>query len=147
MSLPSIDNTPPGYEEMPDIRDGLNRRERIVLYLLHETQTERDDRNVPTAMLWGRVPVSAGTSPRSSLSESSLRSVPCRRTLAMSSLYGAWKSDNREGIRGKYLDTTLPCTNVLHDLSLTITTYEESLHDHHLGGRSQSCVYGRLLET
>ena len=26
-----------------------------MLYVLHETQKERGDRNVPTAMLWGRV--------------------------------------------------------------------------------------------
>ena len=40
---------------IPDIRDGLTRKERVVLYVLHETQKERGDRNVPTAMLWGRV--------------------------------------------------------------------------------------------
>jgi hypothetical protein len=40
---------------IPDIRDGLTRRERVVLYVLHETQMERGGRNVPTAMLWGRV--------------------------------------------------------------------------------------------
>jgi hypothetical protein len=42
-------------DRLPDVRDGLTRRERIVLYVLHETQKERGDRNVPTAMLWGRV--------------------------------------------------------------------------------------------
>ncbi|MGB6489471.1 MAG: hypothetical protein WBE91_21580 [Steroidobacteraceae bacterium] len=55
MSLPSIDSAPPGDEYVPDVRDGLDRRERIVLYVLHQTQKERGDRNVPTAMLWGRV--------------------------------------------------------------------------------------------
>jgi hypothetical protein len=40
---------------IPDVRDGLTREERLVLYVLHETQKERGDRNVPTAMLWGRV--------------------------------------------------------------------------------------------
>ncbi len=40
---------------IPDVRDGLTREERLVLYLLHETRQERGDRNVPTAMLWGRV--------------------------------------------------------------------------------------------
>ena len=40
---------------VPDARDGLTRRERIVLYVLSETQRERGGRNVPTAMLWGRV--------------------------------------------------------------------------------------------
>jgi hypothetical protein len=40
---------------LPDVRDGLTAKERVVLYVLHETQKERGDRNVPTAMLWGRV--------------------------------------------------------------------------------------------
>jgi hypothetical protein len=40
---------------MPDVRDGLTREERVVLWVLHETQKERGGRNVPTAMLWGRV--------------------------------------------------------------------------------------------
>jgi hypothetical protein len=40
---------------IPDVRDGLTRKERVVLYVLHETQKERGGRNVPTAMLWGRV--------------------------------------------------------------------------------------------
>ena len=40
---------------LPDVRDGLTRRERVVLYVLHQAQKERGDRNVPTAMLWGRV--------------------------------------------------------------------------------------------
>ncbi len=41
------------YKNIPDVRDGLTREERVVLYVLHETQKERGDRNVPTAMLWG----------------------------------------------------------------------------------------------
>jgi hypothetical protein len=40
---------------IPDVRDGLTREERVVLYVLHNTQIERGNRNVPTAMLWGRV--------------------------------------------------------------------------------------------
>jgi DNA gyrase/topoisomerase IV subunit A len=40
---------------LPDVRDGLTREERVVLYVLHEIQKERGDRYVPTAMLWGRV--------------------------------------------------------------------------------------------
>jgi hypothetical protein len=40
---------------LPDVRDGLTRQERVVLYVLHQAQNERGDRNVPTAMLWGRV--------------------------------------------------------------------------------------------
>jgi hypothetical protein len=42
-------------DKVPDVRDGLTREERVVLYVLHEAQKERGDRNVPTAMLWGRV--------------------------------------------------------------------------------------------
>jgi hypothetical protein len=42
-------------DEIPDVRDGLTRKERIVLRVLHETQKERGDHNVPTPMLWGRV--------------------------------------------------------------------------------------------
>ena len=42
-------------DRIPDVRDGLTREERVVLYVLHQTQKERGDRNVPTAMLWGRV--------------------------------------------------------------------------------------------
>jgi hypothetical protein len=42
-------------EGIPDVRDGLTREERVVLWVLHETQKERHGRNVPTAMLWGRV--------------------------------------------------------------------------------------------
>lgn len=42
-------------EDLPDVRDGLTRKERIILRVLHELQRERADRNVPTALLWGRV--------------------------------------------------------------------------------------------
>jgi hypothetical protein len=47
--------TAPPEDIIPDIRDGLTRRERVVLYVLHEAQKERGGRNVATAMLWGRV--------------------------------------------------------------------------------------------
>ena len=43
------------YPGIPDVRDGLTHEERVVLHVLHKTQRERGDRNVPTAMLWGRV--------------------------------------------------------------------------------------------
>jgi hypothetical protein len=43
------------YDNLPDVRDGLTRIERVVLYVLHKTQEERGGRNVPTAMLYGRV--------------------------------------------------------------------------------------------
>jgi DNA gyrase/topoisomerase IV subunit A len=42
-------------DRIPDVRDGLTRVERVVLYVLHQTQIERGGRNVPTAMLYGRV--------------------------------------------------------------------------------------------
>jgi DNA gyrase/topoisomerase IV subunit A len=42
-------------DNLPDVRDGLNRTERVVLYCIHELQKERNGRNVPTAMLYGRV--------------------------------------------------------------------------------------------
>ncbi|MET0498349.1 MAG: hypothetical protein ABW106_08795 [Steroidobacteraceae bacterium] len=42
-------------DDIPDVRDGLTRKERIVLRVLHETQKESGDHNVPTPMLWGRV--------------------------------------------------------------------------------------------
>ncbi len=48
-------STPHPYDKIPDVRDGLTREERVVLYVLRETQKERGDRNVPTTMLWGRV--------------------------------------------------------------------------------------------
>ena len=44
-----------GRDALPDVRDGLTREERVVLYVLQQTQIERGGRNVPTAMLWGRV--------------------------------------------------------------------------------------------
>jgi hypothetical protein len=43
------------YDGIPDVRDGLTREERVVLYVLDQTQKERGGRNVPTPMLWGRV--------------------------------------------------------------------------------------------
>jgi hypothetical protein len=43
------------FDHIPDVRDGLTRKELVVLYVLHQSQQERGDRNVPTAMLWGRV--------------------------------------------------------------------------------------------
>ena len=43
------------HDDLPDIRDGLTHRERIVLWCLSELQQERGDRNVPTVMLYGSV--------------------------------------------------------------------------------------------
>jgi predicted HTH domain antitoxin len=43
------------YDDLPEVRDGLTRKERIILYCIDEIQKERGGRNVPTAMLYGRV--------------------------------------------------------------------------------------------
>lgn len=43
------------WDDLPDVRDGLTRKERIVLWVLAETQKELRGRNVSTAMLYGRV--------------------------------------------------------------------------------------------
>lgn len=45
----------PLRDVMPDVRDGLSRIERIVLTELHAAQAELGGRNVPTALLYGRV--------------------------------------------------------------------------------------------
>ena len=42
-------------DDLPDVRDGLTHRERIVLWCLRELQKERGDRHVPTGMLYGSV--------------------------------------------------------------------------------------------
>ena len=43
------------YDDIPDARDGLTRKERVVLWVLSETQKRNGGRDVPTAMLYGRV--------------------------------------------------------------------------------------------
>jgi hypothetical protein len=43
------------FDELPDVRDGLTRVERVVLSVLHDAQSELGGRAVPTAMLYGRV--------------------------------------------------------------------------------------------
>jgi hypothetical protein len=40
---------------LPDVRDGLTHRERIVLQCLADLQQERGGRYVPTGMLYGSV--------------------------------------------------------------------------------------------
>jgi hypothetical protein len=42
-------------DRIADVRDGLTRIERVVLYELHKAQEERGGRYVPSAMLYGRV--------------------------------------------------------------------------------------------
>ena len=54
-----MSTTYPSYKDfsdvIPDVRDGLTRKERIILYVLDETQRELNGGNVPTVMLYGRV--------------------------------------------------------------------------------------------
>lgn len=58
-AVPSLWNYSPvpdhSKDRIPDVRDGLTQEERVVLYVLDQAQKERGGRNVPTAMLWGRV--------------------------------------------------------------------------------------------
>lgn len=43
------------YDNIPDVRDGLTRKERAILYCLQTAQQEMGNRSVPTIMLYGRV--------------------------------------------------------------------------------------------
>ncbi len=43
------------HDDIPDVRDGLTRLERVILFTLREAQREMKGRNVPTTMLYGRV--------------------------------------------------------------------------------------------
>jgi hypothetical protein len=43
------------YDDLPDVRDGLTARERIVLQCLADLQQERGGRYVPMGMLYGSV--------------------------------------------------------------------------------------------
>lgn len=40
---------------LPDVRDGLTRVERLVLWVLLEAEREFPGRHVPTALIYGRV--------------------------------------------------------------------------------------------
>jgi hypothetical protein len=42
-------------DDIPDVRDGLTHRERIVLWCLSKLEKERGGRHVPTGMLYGNV--------------------------------------------------------------------------------------------
>ena len=46
---------PDPRDAVPDVRDGLTHRERLVLQCLSTLQQTRGGRNVPTGMLYGRV--------------------------------------------------------------------------------------------
>jgi hypothetical protein len=43
------------FDDLADVRDGLTRVERVILYELHKAQQEFGDRYVPTGLLYGRV--------------------------------------------------------------------------------------------
>ena len=43
------------FENFGDVRDGLRRKQRIVVYCIDQLEKEWGDRNAPTAMLQGRV--------------------------------------------------------------------------------------------
>ncbi|MEX2130782.1 MAG: hypothetical protein WD772_04800 [Pseudohongiellaceae bacterium] len=43
------------HDLIPDARDGLTRKERVILYCLKQAQEEMQGRNVSTIMLYGRV--------------------------------------------------------------------------------------------
>jgi hypothetical protein len=42
-------------DDIPDARDGLTRKERVVLWVLRGAEGERKGRSVRAAMLYGRV--------------------------------------------------------------------------------------------
>ena len=53
---PENDNAPvDALDRIPDVRDGLTRVERIVIWQLGVLEKERNGRMVPTAQLYGRV--------------------------------------------------------------------------------------------
>lgn len=45
----------PALDRMPDVRDGLTRVERVILWQLSLLEKERPGRNIPTGQLYGRV--------------------------------------------------------------------------------------------
>jgi hypothetical protein len=53
--LNSNEMTTYNRNNLPNIRDGLTRKERVILHCIYKVQEELGGRNVPTAMLYGRV--------------------------------------------------------------------------------------------
>jgi hypothetical protein len=45
----------PALDRLPDVRDGLTREQRVILYTLYEAEKERPGKSVPSLMLYGRV--------------------------------------------------------------------------------------------
>jgi hypothetical protein len=46
---------PRGEDELPDVRDGLSRLERVILWQLDLARRDLGRASVPTALLYGRV--------------------------------------------------------------------------------------------
>jgi hypothetical protein len=45
----------PASDDLPDVRDGLTRVERVILTELRKAQAEFGERHVPMPLLYGRV--------------------------------------------------------------------------------------------
>ena len=58
------DNGVVEIDTIPDVRDGLTKKERVVLQILAEAQRERGGRGVPMVMLYGRVVEKVDVSPQ-----------------------------------------------------------------------------------
>jgi hypothetical protein len=43
------------FDDIPDVRDGLTRVERVILWVMQQARAEFGDRYVSTALLYGRV--------------------------------------------------------------------------------------------
>jgi hypothetical protein len=43
------------HDKLPDVRDGLTRRQRVVLWQLRRSQQDLGRESIPTALLYGRV--------------------------------------------------------------------------------------------
>ena len=54
----------PDSDDIPDVRDGLTRVERVILLELHKARDEFGDRRVPVPLLYGRVVESVDISVR-----------------------------------------------------------------------------------
>ena len=50
-----VSSRDPDVSHLPDARDGLTRKERVVLWVLGRTQAERNGRSIRAAQLYGRV--------------------------------------------------------------------------------------------
>ncbi len=46
---------PGPYDRLPDVRDGLTRIERVVLFVMHQLEKERPGKRAPIAQIYGRV--------------------------------------------------------------------------------------------